>query len=64
MLTVLTTTGASRAACSMVSNPKGGLCASVIMAEDYVIATEELFRLDADGPHHNRRIKGSMLNGE
>jgi xanthine/uracil permease len=29
-----------------------------------VTATEELSRLDADGLHHNRRIKGGMLNGE
>jgi xanthine/uracil permease len=29
-----------------------------------VTATEELSRLDADGEHHNRRIKGGMLNGE
>ncbi|WIA22362.1 hypothetical protein OEZ85_004671 [Tetradesmus obliquus] len=27
-----------------------------------VTATEELSRLDADGEHHNRRIKGGMLN--
>jgi hypothetical protein len=34
------------------------------MTMDYVTATEEVSRLDANGPHHNRRSKGGMLNGE
>lgn len=29
-----------------------------------VTATEELSQIEADGPNHNRRIKGGMLNGE